>query len=150
MANTWDTLPPEVKQKLARHMMEGKEQSPDNMNRAMKILSQDPRKVDEEMKACYPDDTAHSLPDTQTDDGDQEGGDMQGDIEAEVERGLSQEGESDVQQTGRVANDIPPPEQGESMQAYIVRLAQMAQGETGGRRGMQKGYYPPGDEEDVG
>lgn len=148
MANTWDTLPPEVKTKLARHMMEGKEQSPDNMNRATQILSQDPSMVDKMMKECYPDDSAHALPDAET---DEEGPveDAQGSIEDEVERGLSEGGESDVQQTGRVANNIPPPEEGEDMRGYIQRLMAMMQ-QGGGRRAMQKGSYPPGDEEDVG
>lgn len=142
MANTWDTLPQEVKTKLARHMMEGKEQSPDNMNRAIKILSQDPRKVDEMMKECYPDDSAHSLDDAAVDESMDE---QDTSIEDEVERGLSQGGESDVQQTGKVANQIPPPEQGESMQEYIMRLAQLAQvGE--GRRGMVRGNYGTDDE----
>lgn len=152
MANTWDTLPNEVKMKLARHMMEGKEQSPDNLNRAMKILSQDPNMVDKTMKECYPEDSAHQLQDTDPDQGSDEmataGDDYPEErtIDDTVEEGLASEGESDVQQAGQVANRIPPPTEDENIQEYLARLmALMRKG--GGKMPAEETYA--GEEEEL-
>lgn len=150
MANTWDTLPNEVKMKLARHMMEGKEQSPDNLNRAMKILSQDPGMVDKTMKECYPEDSAHQLQDTDPDQGSDET-DVPDDartIEDTVEEGLQGEGESDVQQAGQVASKIPPPTEDENIQEYLMRLMSIMK-KQGGRYPMTDESYASAEDQEL-
>lgn len=117
MANTWEQLDPDTKRKLARQMMSGKEANPDNLNRAMEILARDPRKVDEMLQDAGIDHNAHELDDTASDHDGDEGG-----ISDDIEQMLAQHSSADMQETGRVASEIPPPEAGESMQAYTQRL----------------------------
>jgi len=109
--------------------MAGKPSNPDNLNRAMEILARDPKKLDEAMQACY------------GDTGDQEmteaAPDAEGSIEDNVQDALAQESSADMQQTGRVASDIPPPESGEDMQQYVMRLMELMQ--SGGRKGGKGG-----------
>jgi hypothetical protein len=129
VANTWDTLDQTEKVKLARHLMAGKPSNPDNLNRAMSILAHDPKKLDEAMQACYGDTGDQEMTDAAPD--------AESSIEDNVQDALAQESSADMQQTGRVASDIPPPEQGEDMQAYVQRL--MALMQSGGRKSGQSG-----------
>lgn len=123
MSNTWEQLDPQMKAKLARQLMVGKPVNQDNMNRAMEILANDPRKVDEMMQDAGIDSGDHDLPDAQVDD--TEGGEEEGSIDQAVEDSLANSSSADMQQTGKVASDIPPPEPGEDIQAYLRRLIAM-------------------------
>lgn len=125
MANKWETLDPETKRMLAKQMMVGKESSPDNLNRAMEILARDPNKVDALLQDAGIDEDSHELDDAAPDD--QGGG--EGSIDDDIEQMLAQHSSADMQETGRVASEIPPPESGENIQAYMQRLmALMSQG----------------------
>jgi hypothetical protein len=115
MANTWEQLDPDTKRKLARQMMSGKEANPDNLNRAMEILSRDPRKVDEMLQDAGIDQNEHELDDTTPDE-------QESSVSDNIEQMLAQHSSANMQETGRVASEIPPPEAGESMQAYTQRL----------------------------
>jgi hypothetical protein len=81
------------------------------------------------MQACYGDTGDQEMTDAAPD--------AESSIEDNVQDALAQESSADMQQTGRVASDIPPPEQGEDMQAYVQRL--MALMQSGGRKGGQSG-----------
>jgi hypothetical protein len=137
MANTWEQLDPDTKRKLARQMMSGKEANPDNLNRAMEILARDPRKVDELLQDAGIDQNAHELDDTA-------GGD-EGGISDDIEQMLAQHSSADMQETGRVASEIPPPEAGESMQAYTQRLMALMSGGSGRARQKNLGGQNTGN-----
>lgn len=136
MANTWETLSQDEKMQLARHIMAGKPSNPDNLNRAMNILAQNPKKLDEAISDVYGDDGA------QLQDAEPEAEDAS--IEDNVQDALAAEGSADMQQTGRVASDIPPPDEGENIQEYMMRLQQLMQGggrgqaQASGRRMMEE------------
>jgi hypothetical protein len=131
MANKWETLDPDTKRMLARQMMSGKDANPDNLNRAMEILARDPRKVEEMLQDAGVDNNDMELDDTAPDQDEREGG-----ISDDIEQMLAQHSSADMQETGRVASEIPPPEPGESMQAYTQRL--MALSSQGSGRARQK------------
>lgn len=125
MANTWEQLDPNMKRQLARQMMSGKSSNPDNLNRAMEVLAQNPNKVKELLQETGVEQDDMELTDAAPDE-------EQSSIDDNIERALSQHGSADMQETGRVASDIPPPEPGEDIQAYMQRLMMMMQ-DKGGR-----------------
>lgn len=129
MANTWETLSQDERMKLARHIMVGKSSSPENLNRAMSILASNPKKLDEAISECYGDDGAQLQDAEPTAD--------EPSIEDNVQDALAAEGSADMQQTGRVASEVPPPEEGENIQEYMMRLQQLMQ--AGGRGQGQHG-----------
>lgn len=127
MANTWDTLDDNQRMALARHAMSGSRSNPENLNRAMDQLAANPKLVDRLMQEAGMSEADGELEDTQPDaDMDQ---DNENDIERTVNEALSNE--ADVQETGELTQDIPPPERGEDMQSYIDRLLEMNDSEGG-------------------
>lgn len=115
MGNTWESLDPATKQQIAAQALQGQRKNPENLNRVMQQLSMNPTLVDRYMKEAgfEPEDT--TLQEGPTID------DKMGDLMAESAA-------SDVQETGKVSGDIPPAEPGESMEEYIMRLAQLQAG----------------------
>lgn len=128
MANKWEMLDPDTKRLLARQMMAGKDSNPDNLRRAMEILARDPNKVNALMQDAGIDENEHELDDAEPDY--QDGG--EGNISDDIEEMLAQHSSADMQETGRVSSEIPPPESGENLQAYTQRLMMMMQ-DRGGR-----------------
>jgi hypothetical protein len=119
MSNTWDTLDPATKQQVASQALQGQRKSPENLNRIMEQLSQNPNMVNKLMK-----DAGMDVDDTTVQEGPS--------AEATIDDALAEESSADMQQTGKVTSDIPPAEPGEGIEEYIMRLAQMAKGQSSG------------------
>lgn len=115
MTNTWETLDPATKQQVAAQALQGQRKNPENMNRIMQQLSQNPNLVDKYMK-----DAGIGTDDTTVQEGPT--------AEGTVDDALAAESSADIQETGKVASEIPPAEPGEGIEEYIMRLAQMTKG----------------------
>lgn len=132
MANTWDQLDNQTKMQLARQAVVGSKNTPENINRAMDALSKNPEMVNRMMQesGVVEDDADLRLVDSEVDDS------SDNEIEDAVERSLSEDGSSDIQATGKVANKIPPPEEGETTQQYAERLMSYEISSPNGARGF--------------
>lgn len=115
MANTWETLDRGQQMELCRFYGA---KTPEDHNRIAEHLSNDPRAVDKALRESgMITKDEQELDDTQPDE------DTESDIEGGIDSALA---EADVQETGKVASDIPPVRPGESIEEYIMRLAQRA------------------------
>jgi hypothetical protein len=119
MANTWETLDPDTKRQVAMQALQGQQKSNENLNRIMEQLSQNPNMVNKLMK-----DAGFDVDDTTVQEGPS--------AEATIDDALADESSADVQKTGEVTSNIPPAEPGEGIEEYIMRLAQMTKGQSGG------------------
>lgn len=124
MANLWDNLSPEERRAVCKQGMVGSEQSPANMSRMMEQLANNPKLVERLASEAGVVEADTELEDTQPDeDMDQ---DNEGDIERTVNEAIDNDG--NVQETGELAQDIPPAVRGETMEDYIARLMDMTEG----------------------
>lgn len=117
MANLWDDLSPEERRAVAKQGMVGSEQSNGNLSRMMEQLSQNPKLVERLAAEAGVVESDTHLDDTQPDaDQDQ---DNEGDIERTVNEAID---DPNVQDTGELTQDIPPPQRGENINDYVARL----------------------------
>jgi len=127
MANLWDDLSPEERRAVAKQGMVGSEQSNANLSRMMEQLSNNPKLVERLASEAGIVESDGDLDDTQPDEDQDQ--DNEGDIERTVNEAID---DPNVQETGEVAQDIPPPVRGESIEQYAQRLmAEMGNEEAG-------------------
>jgi hypothetical protein len=117
MANTWETLDRGQQMELCRHFGA---KTPEDHNRVAQHLAQNPKMVDQGLKETgIVDESDEVLQD-----------ESELDLEGSIDSAMAESAASDVQETGKVASDIPPAEPGEGIEEYIMRLAQMTKGKN--------------------
>lgn len=140
MANLWDELDNAERRAVAKQMIVGSENTQENLNRAMEQLAQNPKLV-----ARYADEAGIEVQDSELEDTEPTGEqDNENDIERNVNEALADE--PNVQETGELTQDIPPPMRGESMQDYIARLTEMGIEDVEGGRYRKTRQRPAGQE----
>lgn len=114
MANVWNSLDEDGKQAVVNKALEGKPRTAENINRIKATMEADP---------VYAEKMAREAGVIESDGGelsDEEDVNRENSIESNVDAALSDEG--DVQTAGSLPKTVPPPEEGEDVQAYYKRI----------------------------
>lgn len=133
MANLWDELDDEQRNELVQQHLAGSKKDNANLNRAREQLANNPNLVARlAQEAGFGEEVDPELEDTEP-DGDETDNSMDG--QNEIDRAVSASlGDTNVQETGSVTNqtEIPPPQEGEDINAYVERLMASQQNDAEG------------------
>lgn len=119
MANLWDSLDDAQRNVLTRAAIAGAAKTPENMNRARQQLIENPNLVEKLAKE-------HGVIEDDETLQDEDDVAASNEVEQNVDAALAEEG--DVQQVGNVSKSLPPPMEGEDVNAYYDRIRKTPNG----------------------